>query len=64
MVHTSGARKCQLLEEKTVILGHVVSRDGIATEPEKVKALQQYPQPCNVSDLRACFSWMRWLLRG
>ena len=28
-------------------------RDGFAADPEKVKALQQYPQPFNVSDLRA-----------
>ena len=26
-------------------------RDGFAADPEKVKALQQYPQPFNVSDI-------------
>ena len=30
------ARKYKLLEENTVILGHVVSQDVIVTDPEKV----------------------------
>ena len=47
------AKKCKLLEEKTVILGHEINREGIATDPAKIKALDQYPEPHDLSSLRA-----------
>ena len=36
------AKKCQLLREETVIMGHVVSQKGVATDPEKMKALMHH----------------------
>lgn len=49
------AAKCQFLQEKTTFLGHVVSREGVTTDPEKTKALLQYPEPSDVSSLRSFF---------
>ena len=34
-------------------LGHVVSADGIATDKRKIKALQEWPVPKSVSDVRS-----------
>ena len=47
------AAKCQFLQEKTTFLGHVVSREGVTTDPDKTKALLQYPEASDVSSLRA-----------
>ena len=33
-------------------LGHVVSKQGIAPDPEKISAVQSYPVPRNLKDLR------------
>ena len=30
-------KKCKLLQEQVVVLGHVVSWEGISTDPEKVR---------------------------
>ena len=47
------AAKCLFLQEKTTFLGHVVSREGVTTHPEKTKSLLQYPESSDVSSLRA-----------
>ena len=47
------AKKCQLLREETVIMGHVVSQKGVAPDPEKIKALKEYPAPHDVSTPRS-----------
>ncbi|XP_053351273.1 uncharacterized protein LOC128520866 [Clarias gariepinus] len=45
-------KKCQLLRQETVFLGHVISAQGIATDPAKIAAVQNWPEPVNVSQLR------------
>jgi len=34
-------------------LGHFISGKGIATDPTKVKAVQEWPEPANVQELRS-----------
>ena len=46
-------QKCQLLKDKVQFLGHVVSRDGISTDPQKVEAIADWPQPKTVSEVRS-----------
>lgn len=38
-------KKCVFLADKINFLGHVISRDGIATCPEKCAEIQEWPQP-------------------
>ena len=45
--------KCQFLRKEVVFLGHVVSSDGIKTDPEKVKAVETWPVPLNVKELQS-----------
>ena len=35
--------KCSLMQKKVVFLGHVISGDGIATHPEKIKLVEKWP---------------------
>ena len=46
-------KKCKLLSEQVVVLGHVVTQDGISTDPEKVKVISEWPVPENESQLKA-----------
>jgi len=45
--------KCRLFQEKINFLGHVVSGSGIEADPDKVRAVLQWPVPRNVTDVRA-----------
>jgi hypothetical protein len=42
------AKKCHLLLPEVEFLGHVVSRQGIAVSPDKVRAVLKWPTPQNV----------------
>ncbi|KRZ39220.1 Retrovirus-related Pol polyprotein from transposon 17.6 [Trichinella pseudospiralis] len=37
--------KCYLFQERVKCLGHVVSRDGVQPDPEKIKVVEQWPIP-------------------
>ena len=41
--------KCFLLRRKVPFLGHVISADGVSTDPDKIRAVEQWPTPSNVS---------------
>ena len=34
-------------------MGHVVTRDGISVDPKKVEAIQNWPRPTNVTEIRS-----------
>jgi hypothetical protein len=34
-------------------LGLVITEDGISTDPEKVEAIRNWPEPCNISEFRS-----------
>ena len=37
--------KCHLFEQKVEYLGHIISSDGVETDPKKVQAVEEWPQP-------------------
>ena len=45
--------KCEFLRSEVTYLGHVVSEAGIRTDPEKTKAVKNWPVPKNVKQVRA-----------
>jgi hypothetical protein len=45
--------KCVFAQPEVQYLGHVISREGIRASPEKVKAVQDYPVPRTVKEVRS-----------
>ena len=45
--------KCALFQKSVSFLGHVVSEDRIATDPRKVKVVQEWPVPKSSREVRA-----------
>ncbi|RXN37980.1 Retrovirus-related Pol poly from transposon [Labeo rohita] len=44
--------KCCLFRRQVVYLGHIVSEHGIATDPEKVQKIREWPEPMSVNEVR------------
>jgi len=45
--------KCALFQPKVKYLGHVVGRNGMATDPEKVRAMEDWVTPQDLTRFRA-----------
>ena len=45
--------KCEFFRTRISYLGHIVSKDGIETDPKKVKAIKNWPVPISVTDVRS-----------
>ena len=45
--------KCELFRQELVYLGHVVSKDGMQTDPKKVEAIHKWPVPTKVTEGRS-----------
>lgn len=46
-------KKCSLFQHEVPFLGHVVSRDGVRTDPQKVAVVKKWPVPTNVAEVRS-----------
>ena len=46
-------KKCEFFKTKLAYLGHIVSKDGIETDPKKIEAIRDWPRPCTVTDVRS-----------
>ncbi|KIH63672.1 hypothetical protein ANCDUO_06024 [Ancylostoma duodenale] len=47
------ASKCEFAKKEITFLGFVLSKDGIRPNPEKTEAIDRYPTPKNVTDVKA-----------
>ena len=47
------ASKCEFLKSEVTYLGHVVSEEGIQTDPEKLGSIRTWPVPQNVKEVRS-----------
>ena len=45
--------KCDLFRQQINYLGHVVSKEGVSTDPDKIKAVTEWPQPTTVTEVRS-----------
>ena len=45
--------KCQFVRKEVKYLGHVVSSEGVKTDPDKVEKIQNRPRPKSISDVRS-----------
>ena len=55
--------KCELLRQELIYLGHVVSTNGIQTDPKKVKAICKWPVPTNVTEARSFLGFTNYYWR-
>ena len=46
-------KKCEFWLEEVVFLGHVVCKEGIKVDPQKIRAIVDWPKPINVTEIRS-----------
>ena len=46
------ASKCEFFKTSVLYLGHIVSSEGISTDPEKTAAIRNWQPPSNIKELR------------
>lgn len=44
--------KCTFAQQQLEYLGHIISSEGVATDPKKVQAVADWPTPTNIRQLR------------
>jgi len=45
--------KCEFSLEKETFLGHIVFKEGIYVDPQKIEAVTQWPRPNSVTKIRS-----------
>src|SRR5580765_527814 len=55
--------KCRFCVESLKYLGHVVDRKGIRTDPEKISAVANWPEPRSVKQVRQFLGMASWYRR-
>ena len=51
--------KCDLFRQQINFLGHVISKEWVSTDPNKIKAVTKWPQPTTVTEVRSFVSYYR-----
>ncbi|XP_067930889.1 uncharacterized protein [Watersipora subatra] len=56
ILHKAGIKlkpsKCKLLQPQVCYLGHIISQNGVSTDPNKVEAVPKWPSPRRVGELQ------------
>ena len=47
------AKKCHIFAEQVEFLGHIISTEGIATDPKKVEIVKEWKEPSNITEVRS-----------
>ena len=45
-------RKCEFLRTVVAYLGHIIGQDGVKPDPNKIKAVKNFPRPQNPKNIR------------
>ena len=46
-------KKCNLFQSEVSFLGHIVSREGISTDPKKISAVADWHAPTSIREVRS-----------
>lgn len=60
---TLNLKKCNFIQKSLTFLGHVVSSDGIKTDPTKVSAVSSFPIPQSLKDVQRFLGLAGWYHR-
>lgn len=52
--------KRQFAKQSISYLGHIVSSSGVSTDPEKIRSIQEWPQPQDIRELRSFLGLARY----
>ncbi|GFX17366.1 transposon Tf2-9 polyprotein [Trichonephila clavipes] len=61
------SKKCLFAAQEKKILGHLVSSNGVRPDPDKIKAVRNFPTPKNIHDIRSFLdlcSYFRRFIKG
>lgn len=45
--------KCDFYKDQIQYLGHIITKEGIVVDPEKIKTIMEWPTPKDVADIRS-----------
>ncbi|CAI7856166.1 unnamed protein product [Closterium sp. NIES-53] len=55
--------KCEFFKQELEFLGHVISRDGIKIDPAKIKTIQEWKPPTNITELQIFLGFVNYVRR-
>lgn len=55
--------KCSFFKPEVSYLGHIISRDGVSTDPSKIEVVSKWPRPNHVSELRSFLGFASYYRR-
>ena len=55
--------KCVFFQVQVTFLGHLISHQGVSMDPQKIKAIEEWPRPRNVTGLRSFVGLVSYLRR-
>lgn len=56
-------RKCRFRQDRIRFLGHVIDKDGVRPDPDKVAGIENFPQPQNVTELKRFLGMVNYLAK-
>ena len=56
-------KKCHFFCQQVTFLGHVVSRDGVSTDPDKIQKVRDCPSPTDLHEVRSVVGLMSYYRR-
>ena len=57
------AKKCRIRQEEVPYVGHVLSKEGLKPDPEKIRAVQQMQPPQNTKELKSFLGFIQYLAK-
>ena len=57
------SKKCSLFQSKVKYLGHLITSNGVSTDPDKIKAVKEWPVPENIHELRSFIGFCTYYRR-
>ena len=55
--------KCDLFKQQINYLGHIVSKGGVSTNPDKITTVTEWPQPTTVTEVRSFLGFVSYYMR-